>query len=240
MKPLLLVAALLAASSLRAETAPVATSTPEPASAPLPAPDIYANWKIIAAWAMDSVTPQPFGTAGTLSMAVTEKNGHESLQLVKGVTVDEVPGAPSGKALVFDGSQTAAVSTSGPIDLRNSVEFSFNFRPATTGTPLQTLMKANVIYEIRLVAKDTRIEFTVSLPQKKYKAIHLTYKPDEWNTLRARLRDGQMSFKVNDNERFATLPPDAPLENVSNRILLGFFGGRTYTGVLANLIIRVP
>ncbi len=240
MKPLLLAAAFLAVSSLRAETAPAATPTPEPAAAPTPAPDVYANWKTIVAWAMDSASPMPFGTDGMPSMAVPEKSGREPLQLVKGVTVDEVPGAPTGKALVFDGSQTAAVSTSSPIDLRNSVEFSCSFRPSSTGTPLQTLMKANVIYEIRLVAKDTHIEFIVSLPQKKYKAVHLTYKPDEWNTFRARLKDGQMSFKVNDAETTASLPPDVPLENLSNRVTLGFFGARIYTGAVANFVIRVP
>jgi hypothetical protein len=240
-RPLLLAAVLLAATSLRAETPAALAPTPAPApTAATPAPDVFANWKVIVAWAMDSALPARLGTAGAPGFIVPEKNGRDALELVKGVTVEEVPGAPTGKALVFDGTQIAAANSAGAIDLRTSAEFSFSFRPASTGTPRQTLIKTNGIYEIRLVSKETRAEFIITLPNKKYLLLHAPYKPDAWNTYRARLKDGQLSLKVNDAEATGALPPDVPLENLSNRVLLGFFGERIYTGAMANLVIRVP
>jgi hypothetical protein len=193
------------------------------------------SWKTTAAWSMDTATKQGGG------LVLLEKTGHEPLVLPKaGVTVDAVPGSASGNALIFDGTQKAAVNTVTALDLGASAEFSLSFKPSTGGTQMQTLLKTNETYEIRLTGQSTRLDFIISLPDKKYFLVHLPYKADAWNTLRARLQDGRLTLKVNDAEVVGNLPDRVQPAPKPNRVLIGWYGERVYTGAMADLVIRVP
>ncbi len=119
-------------------------------------------------------------------------------------------------------------------------EFSLSFKPSANGTQAQTLLKTNETYELRLTGQSTRLDFIISLPDKKYFLIHLPYKAEAWNTLRARLQDGRLTLKVNDAEVAGTLPAGVQPVPKPNRVLIGWFGERVYTGAIADLVIRVP
>lgn len=201
--------------------APVATSTDD-------------SLKTLLAWSMDAATQR-----GS-EWFVLEKSGHESLMLTRGARVDSEPAGSDSKALIFDGTQTSAVATTGPVNLGGTAEFSLIFKPSASGTQMQTILKTNETYEIRLIGQSKRVDFIISLPDKKYTLVHLPCKPEVWNTLRARLQEGRLTLQVNDDEVTGAIPAGLQPVPVPNRVLIGWYGQRVYTGALANLVIRIP
>lgn len=147
-------------------------------------------------------------------------------------------GAPGGKAIVFDGTQTEPIAASKRLPATDDLYIQCDFKPASEGANWQALVIINGRAELRYFKNRKTLGLLVfSGDPRETKEISVKVKPGEWQQVKATIKDKTITLQVGGQTETDVIT-GGPSAKVNNYIvLLGMGAGRPYSGRIAALTV---
>ncbi|MDX6765245.1 MAG: LamG-like jellyroll fold domain-containing protein [Candidatus Methylacidiphilales bacterium] len=191
-------------------------------------------------WDMSQTVETPVGTA------IEEKSSGNNIVFLSGnsTKIEADTEARGGKALVFDGTQTAAASSLQKLVIGENIRLAAQVKPVDSANMVdwQTVVYIFQQCELRYAVKRGQILFIVwyGADGKTAAEVGCPINPNKWNDIEATVVGSKMELRVNGLVMTQTIPGEGTKKTDSNVVGVGFANGRAFTGRIADLQISLP